>query len=133
MAKILVADDNDQIREALRVTLESEGYDIVEANDGIEALDVSSEQTPDVILLDISMPRMNGIEALKRLKAFSVTQNIPVVMVTALADRDTVATAVKLGLRDYIVKPWAIDELLKIVENAIAAKPQDEGAHQLSA
>lgn len=126
MAKVLVVDDNEQIRMALRVTLEDEGHEIVEAADGLEALDLSAEESPDLVLLDIGMPRMDGIEALKRLKAFSVTRNIPVVMVTALNDRETVATAVKLGLRDYIVKPWSTDDLIEIVDAAIESRDAEE-------
>lgn len=133
MARVLVADDSEQIRQAIRLTLEAEGYEIIEASDGLETIDLAAEHSPDLILLDIGMPNMDGIEALERLKAFSVTRGTPVVMVTALDDRETVATAVKLGLRDYIVKPWSTDELIEVVQDAVAQKSSDDSTERLSA
>lgn len=123
MVRVLIADDNANIREALRLTLEDEGHEVTEAADGVEALEIAADISPDLIFLDIAMPRMDGIEALRRLKAFSATQNIPVVMVTAQNDRKAIAEAVKLGLRDYITKPWSLDAVFDAVALATPKDP----------
>ncbi|RPF46507.1 two-component system response regulator MprA [Streptomyces sp. Ag109_G2-6] len=107
--RILVVDDEPAVREALRRSLAFEGYDVRTAVDGIDALDQAASYAPDLIVLDIQMPRMDGLTAARRLRAGgSVT---PILMLTA---RDTVGdrvTGLDAGADDYLVKPFELDEL----------------------
>ena len=86
---VLVADDQEDMRALLLVILSNAGYSVIEAADGIAAIEMACEQQPDVILLDVSMPVMNGLEVLKRLRENPVTRSIPVIMVTASQGLDT--------------------------------------------
>ncbi len=108
-ARILVVDDEPAVREALRRSLAFEGYAVQTAVDGIDALDRAASYAPDLIVLDIQMPRMDGLTAARRLRAAgSVT---PILMLTA---RDTVGdrvTGLDAGADDYLVKPFELDEL----------------------
>ncbi|MFF4391719.1 MULTISPECIES: response regulator transcription factor [unclassified Streptomyces] len=108
-ARILVVDDEPAVREALRRSLAFEGYAVQTAVDGLDALDKAASYAPDLIVLDIQMPRMDGLTAARRLRASgSVT---PILMLTA---RDTVGdrvTGLDAGADDYLVKPFELDEL----------------------
>ncbi|MEX0762488.1 MAG: response regulator [Dehalococcoidia bacterium] len=121
MSRILVVDDQDEIREALVVILEDEGHEVLEAESGHKALELSHASHPDVVLLDIAMPEMDGLETLRRLKADAVTRGIAVIMVTAQSDRHNLVTAVQLGVRDYITKPWESGEVEMCVNWALRA------------
>lgn len=108
-ATILVVDDEPQIRRALRVTLSNNGYDVLEAKDGQEAIETVTRDRPDVILLDVNMPGMTGLEACSKIRR---SFEGPIIMVTVRnAEHDKIA-ALDAGADDYIVKPFAIGELL---------------------
>ena len=126
MAKILVVDDHIEIREALAAILEEEGHDIVHAENGVVALEMADKESPDVILLDIAMPQMDGLETLRRLKSDEKTESIAVIMVTAQGDRHAMVRAVQLGTRDYITKPWETGEVEMCVNWALKAKAKAE-------
>lgn len=126
MAKILVVDDHIEIREALGAILEEEGHEVIHAENGIVALELADQDPPDVILLDIAMPRMDGLETLRRLKADPKTEQIAVIMVTAQGDRHAMVRAVQLGTRDYITKPWETGEVEMCVGWALKAKARSE-------
>ncbi|MDA1280296.1 MAG: response regulator [Chloroflexi bacterium] len=121
MPTILVVDDHEEIREALAEILGEEGHRVLQAVDGIDALRVVAESEPDVILLDIAMPGMDGLETLSRLKNQPESTNLPVIMVTAQGDRQNMVRAVQLGVRDYITKPWEPGEVEMCVNWAIKA------------
>ncbi|MBT2470293.1 response regulator transcription factor [Streptomyces sp. ISL-66] len=107
--RILVVDDEPAVREALRRSLAFEGYGVQTAVDGLDALDKAASYAPDLIILDIQMPRMDGLTAARRLRAAGTTT--PVLMLTA---RDTVGdrvTGLDAGADDYLVKPFELDEL----------------------
>ncbi|MBT2449826.1 response regulator transcription factor [Streptomyces sp. ISL-43] len=107
--RILVVDDEPAVREALRRSLAFEGYGVQTAVDGLDALDKAASYAPDLIILDIQMPRMDGLTAARRLRASGSTT--PVLMLTA---RDTVGdrvTGLDAGADDYLVKPFELDEL----------------------
>ncbi|WEV27051.1 response regulator transcription factor [Streptomyces sp. 71268] len=109
-ARILVVDDEPAVREALRRSLVFEGYEVVEAVDGLDALEKAEGRAPELIVLDVLMPRMDGLTAARRLRAARVT--VPILMLTA---RDTVGdrvTGLDAGADDYLVKPFELDELL---------------------
>ena len=121
MPTILVVDDHEEIREALAEILEEEGHEVLQAIDGLTALDVVAATPPDVILLDIAMPGMDGLETLRRLKAMPECSKLPVIMVTAQGDRQNMVKAVQLGVRDYVTKPWEPGEVEMCVNWAIKA------------
>jgi len=120
--KILVIDDDEIVVHVLKELLSQEGLDIESASDGLEGLSKAKEVKPDLILLDISMPKMNGLETCRRLKNGNGTSGIPVVMFTALADRDSRLTALKAGANDFLSKPVDNTELLVRVNNLLKVK-----------
>jgi len=115
--KILIVDDNPFIRKTFRRHLEIAGYEVFDAEDGQSALDRLELHDIDVVLLDISMPRMSGVECLDRIK--NKYKNIPAVMITAVTDVHTAVEAMKMGALDYITKPIKKGDLLIAVERAI--------------
>ncbi|HHX10128.1 MAG TPA: response regulator [Firmicutes bacterium] len=113
MAKILVADDAMFMRNRTSKLLTANGYEVVEASNGEEAVKRYFEEKPDVVLMDITMPEMDGIEALKQLKAED--PDVKVIMVTAMGQQSMVLEAIKAGARDFVVKPFDPDQLLEAV------------------
>jgi two-component system, OmpR family, KDP operon response regulator KdpE len=115
-ANILVVDDEPQIRRVMRATLSSHGYVITEAKTGEEALDWMRKERPDLVLLDVNMPGMGGIEACREIRRAS---DAPIIMLTVRnAERDKVA-ALDAGADDYVVKPFSIEELLARIRAAL--------------
>jgi len=104
-SKILIADDNHQNCELLDAYLADEGYQIEMAHDGQETLNAVAKSQPDLILLDIMMPKVSGYEVCQRLKGSSDTRKIPVIMVTALAEMGDIEKAVNAGADDFLTKP----------------------------
>jgi putative two-component system response regulator len=109
---ILVVDDLPENRELLLAHLEDLGYDVREARDGVEALEAVDELEPDLILLDVDMPRLDGISVCERLKRHPVRRLIPIVILTASNDRDTRLRGIAAGADDYLSKPFDANELL---------------------
>jgi two-component system KDP operon response regulator KdpE len=115
-ANILVVDDEPQIRRVMRTTLSSQGYVITEAKTGEEALELMRKERPDLILLDVNMPGMGGLEACREIRRAS---DAPIIMLTIRnAERDKVA-ALDAGADDYVVKPFGIEELLARIRAAL--------------
>ena len=102
---ILIADDNQQNRELLEAYLSDEGYEMTMAVDGQETLDQVAGNQPDIILLDIMMPKLSGYEVCRMLKQDETTRAIPILMVTALGERGDIEMAVKAGCDDFLTKP----------------------------
>jgi two-component system KDP operon response regulator KdpE len=116
VASILVVDDEPQIRRVLRSTLSTRGYVITEAKTGEDALESMRKERPDLILLDMNMPGMGGIEACRQIRR---TSDAPIIMLTVRnAERDKVA-ALDAGADDYVVKPFGIEELLARIRAAL--------------
>ena len=109
---ILAVDDTPSDLELLAKILEREGYSLALAKDGPQALDIAAREKPDLILLDIFMPGMDGIEICRRLKADSVIHDIPVIFVTSQSGSDEVLAGFEAGAVDYVTKPFRIPELL---------------------
>ena len=107
--KVLVVDDELQIRNLLSNFLTEEGYEVILASNGEEAVQLAERENPQVILLDILMPGIDGIETCRRLKAEAKTRFIPVIMATALWD--TTAEAIEAGAEDFVTKPFRLEEL----------------------
>ncbi len=121
MARILVVDDSPDVRLALATILEDAGHDVVEAEDGDQVFDLAVAESPDLVLLDVMMPRVNGFDALATLKADTRTSPIPVIMVTAKGRPEDMAMARSLGAVEYITKPWADGDVELRVDWALAA------------
>lgn len=111
MYKILVVDDDADMRLLLGKMLKNAGYTVVEATDGDEVVSAALSYEPDIVLLDIVMPRMDGFKALASLKQDPRIRHIPVIMVTARNHPDDLETARSLGAHNYINKPWAHGEV----------------------
>ena len=116
MTKILIVDDERQFRRVLRLALELKGYDIREAADGADALDVTQNEPFDLLLVDWRMPRMDGLAFCRAIRTKS---NVPIIMVTSRQDGRPAALAA--GASDYLKKPFAVDELLAHIESALSA------------
>lgn len=119
MQLILVVDDNPDVRLALTTLLEDEGYEVAEADDGDVGLEAARERKPDLILLDLMMPRMNGFETLRELKRDEGLSDIPVVVLTARRGSEDMTLAKALGATDYLNKPWNDGGLETAVRNAL--------------
>jgi len=109
--RILIVDDTKDVLQVVSRRLQSWGYEALTADSGEEGLRLAEEQAPDLVLLDIMMPKMKGREVSARLKANPTTQNIPVIFLTALGLADHVKAGMDLGADDYIVKPFEPAEL----------------------
>lgn len=121
-SRILVVDDEPKNRELIRDTLEAHGFGVEEANDGEQALAAIAQSAPDVVLLDVAMPGMDGLEVCRRLRAQESTADLPVIMVTAHADRQDRLDGIKAGANDYLTKPVDLQDLVLRVRNTTATK-----------
>ncbi len=115
--KILVVDDEESIRRTLSAVLKDEGYPVLLARHGAEALELASQEQPDAVLLDIAMPGKSGIDVLAGLK--EAWPNLPVIMMSGHGTIETAVKATKLGAYDFIEKPLSIEKILLAVRNAV--------------
>lgn len=122
MPKVLVVEDIPDIRFLMVETLVDAGHQVLEAGDGAAGLVSACQHHPDVILLDVMMPVMDGFQMLKELKADPGTAAIPVIMVTAKGQEEDVARALCAGAAAFVVKPFAHNEVVAQVEKALAAR-----------
>lgn len=122
MTRILIAEDEKDIRELIIFTLQFAGFEVIATSNGEEACNKALETLPDLILLDVRMPRMTGYEACKTLKANEKTQGIPVVFLSAKGQDSEVQIGLDMGAAEYIIKPFSPDQLTERVQ-AILAKP----------
>ncbi|WP_437225537.1 response regulator [Planctomicrobium sp. SH661] len=105
VGRILIADDNEQNRELLEAYLSDDGHEILMAADGQQTVEVALEKMPDLVLLDIMMPKLSGYEVCQKLKENEATRRIPVLMVTALKEMGDIQKAVDAGADDFLTKP----------------------------
>ncbi|MEZ5939988.1 MAG: response regulator [Planctomycetaceae bacterium] len=105
VGKILVADDNEPNRELLEAYLSDDGHEILMAVDGRETIDIAQKEQPDLILLDVMMPKLSGYEVCQTLKANEATRDIPILMVTALKEPADIEKAIAAGTDDFLTKP----------------------------
>ena len=125
--KILVVDDEPHIVRLVEVNLQRAGYDVLTAMDGIEALEQVKANRPDMIVLDVMMPRMDGFTVLKHLKADPETKEIPVIMLTAKAQDADIFRGWQSGVDSYLTKPFNPMELLTFVKRIFESLEYDEG------
>jgi two-component system KDP operon response regulator KdpE len=105
---ILVVDDDNGLRELIRINLEHEGYGVIQAANGVQCLTSVREQRPDMVILDVMMPEMDGLEACGKVREFS---QVPILMLTAKVQSEDVITGLDRGADDYLIKPFNMDEL----------------------
>ena len=112
MYTVLIAEDESDIRQLISFNLERESMDTLLAKDGVEAFEIAKEKEPDLIILDLMLPRMDGFTVFKELRLDSRTKDIPVIMLTAKAQLDDVITGLEMGADDYLTKPFSPKELV---------------------
>jgi len=120
--RILVADDDPMNRSLFQRLLQAQGHEVLLAEDGQQALERACVDKPDVILLDVLMPRLNGLEVCRRLKADRATAPIPILMITGSDDREMRIQGVAAGADDFLAKPFDQEELVLRVRNAAVRK-----------
>jgi two-component system alkaline phosphatase synthesis response regulator PhoP len=113
--KILVAEDERDIRELIVFSLRYGGYEVLEATNGTEAVEVARNEVPDLILMDVRMPKMTGYEACQKLRSTPETANIPIVFLSAKGQETEIQQGLEAGATEYILKPFAPDELVRRV------------------
>jgi two-component system chemotaxis response regulator CheY len=118
MAKILVVDDAEFLRVRITKMLSGEGHDIVEAENGVKAVGIYKSLKPDLVLMDITMPEMDGLAALKEIRAFDSAARV--VMLTALGQESVVLEAIKSGARDFVVKPFDRERVLSAISKLVS-------------
>lgn len=123
--RVLVVDDEPPIRRFLRTSLNAQGYHVLEAENGGEALDLIDRNSPDVVVLDLGLPDMDGVEAIRRLRDRGLT--IPIVVLSSRTDETGKVQALDLGADDYVTKPFGMDELLARLRAALRHRLQQQG------
>ncbi len=122
MARILIAEDERDIRELITFTLEFGGFQVIAAANGQEAVELARQHHPDLIILDVRMPKMTGYEACRVLKSQEETRNIPVVFLSAKGQEAEIRQGMEAGADAYILKPFAPDELLQQVQAILSRR-----------
>ncbi len=117
--KILIVDDEPDLVQTLRDRLEMNGYDIVTANNGKEGLEKAVQEKPNIILLDVIMPVMDGLEMLEALRKHPECKDCAIIMLTARSQRQDIVRAKVCGIQDYVVKPFDLSELVEKIENIV--------------
>ncbi len=130
--RVLVVDDEPPIREILKFQLENAGYSVACAGDGQEGLELVAESPPDLVILDLMIPRMDGYEVCRRIKSEFDTRHIPVIMLTARGELDEKLKGLENGANDYVVKPFSMPELLMRVKNVLQWSQTQREANPLT-
>jgi DNA-binding response OmpR family regulator len=124
---ILLVDDEPLYLRLLKVNLESEGYEIVSARNGEEALEMVSQEIPDLIIMDVMMPKLDGIATCNRIRQFS---NVPIILLTALGDEQDRVNGLNIGADDYVVKPFSATELVARVRAVLRRTQGQKDANE---
>ena len=127
-ARILVVDDDPQIRRVLRTALIAQGYEVADARNGEEAVEKLHDEKPDLVILDMNMPRMNGLETCRSIRT---TSDVPIIMLTVRDAESDKVGALDAGADDYMTKPFSSPELLARIRAALRRSPQLAGEMQI--
>jgi CheY-like chemotaxis protein len=119
MTKILIAEDERDIRELVSFSLQFGGFAVVQAINGAEAVELAQKERPDLILMDVRMPKMTGYDACRRMKTMPELRDIPVVFLSAKGQESEIQAGLEAGAEEYILKPFAPDELVKQVQTVL--------------
>jgi DNA-binding response OmpR family regulator len=131
MHTILLVDDDEDLLQSLAFTLSGEDYKVVQGKTGAEAVTKAFELRPDLILLDIMMPNLDGLTACRGIRSMEETKRIPIIMLTAKGDVETIKAAFKAGANDYVVKPFIREKVLGKIEEFLGlGKAKVEKADQ---
>jgi CheY-like chemotaxis protein len=122
-ARILIVDDESKNRQLLEVMLQPEGYVVSSASSGEEALDLVARESPDLVVLDVMMPGMDGYQVTAKIKADLATRHIPVILLTALDDRNSRTHGLRAGAEDFLTKPVNRAELCERVRRLLSLEP----------
>ncbi|MGH2788225.1 MAG: response regulator transcription factor [Actinomycetota bacterium] len=117
--RVLVCDDDPVILRLLQVNLELEGYDVVTGRNGEDAVRLAAENTPDLVILDIMMPRLDGYQACAEIKSAEATKDVPVVFLSAKAQQSDIDRGKEYGVSEYMTKPFDPNELLSVVDRLL--------------
>ncbi len=117
--RVLICDDDPVILRLLEVNLELEGYEVLTAHHGEEAFEIASRELPDLVILDIMMPRLDGYQTCQKLKEQPSTEPIPVVFLSAKAQQSDIEKGRSFGVSDYLTKPFDPNDLLDVVERLV--------------
>ena len=120
MSKILIAEDERDIRDLITFTLQFAGYEVAAASNGEEAVKLAQQEVPDLILMDVRMPRMTGYEACAAIKAIDKLKNIPVIFLSAKGQDSEIQTGMQVGAVEYMLKPFAPDQLTQRIQTILA-------------
>jgi len=118
--KILVVDDEPDIRKIVSFLLKNWGFEVITAENGMEGLNTLGNEKPDLVLLDASMPKMNGFQMLEQIRSNPETRDLPVIMLTANSDTNNIDTAVSYRIQDYITKPFEPYELQERIDKIMS-------------
>ncbi|MBS2035538.1 response regulator [bacterium] len=121
--KILVVDDDEHILRSLSQYLELEDFNVVSASSGPEALTLFQQEKPDLLVLDVMMPGMDGFQVLEKLRNDPETASVPVLMLTARDQHNDILKGYQMGATSYLVKPFNLDELVEAIREVFASKP----------
>ena len=130
--RILITEDEPNLREILKLQLENAGYDVIEACNGQESLEIAQREMPDLILLDVMMPVMDGYETCRRLRSQFATRSIPIIMLTAKTSVTDKVMGLEGGANDYVTKPWQVRELMLRVRNVLEWSEEQRSASPLT-
>jgi two-component system alkaline phosphatase synthesis response regulator PhoP len=122
MAKILIAEDERDIRDLIAFTLKFAGHEVVAASNGEEAYQLALKEIPELIMMDVRMPKMTGYEACKLIKAEATLEHIPVVFLSAKGQEAEIQTGISVGATEYLLKPFAPDQLTRKVAEILERK-----------
>jgi len=130
--KILMADDEPEILEIMAKRVTQEGFDVIPAHDGQEAWEKIQSESPDVVLLDLNMPKMNGFEVLKALRDHPSPEKWqPVIIVSTRGELEDIQKSLSLEAEHYIVKPCSVDNVLKAIQLAVKLIPQHKSPSEI--
>ncbi|MBP2290655.1 response regulator [Azospirillum rugosum] len=127
--RVLVVDDEPPFRRFLRTSLTAQGYDVTEAEDGAKALEEMRRRPPDLLVLDLGLPAIDGLEVIRRLRGDGVTA--PIIVLSSRVDEAGKVEALDLGADDYVTKPFGMDELLARIRTAMRHRLQQQGERPL--
>lgn len=122
MAKILIVDDEPNLVKLLKSILEGNGYDVIVACDGQDGLDKTYQEKPDLIILDVMLPKMDGYEVCKMLRSDAQSRDIPIIMLTGRTEAQDIRMGMDLGAVSYVQKPFNPDMLLGIIQGLAGAR-----------
>ena len=133
MKRILVVEDYEDVREMLKILLESEDFDVLEAATGAEALTAVKNGHPDVILMDLALPGFDGFETIRRIRKIDAFQNTPIIVLTAYSGRSTYETALRTGANYFMAKPIDFDELAELLKHILVNRKSTSHKYRRSA